>query len=150
MFHVVRITQFVRGIIFLLNVNWNYELENIRYVFSPPMHHYIVIIVFINSFIVIRQGAPSLHNRTSETLNHWPHTPILTFSNLESFFYHGMMPWKFCDDIRDSSGVIVLTNRQINKQTKSQTDTAESNSTLAMCDNTQSTINVLFKLFEVL
>ena len=46
--------------------------------FSPPVHRYIAIavVVFINRFIVIHQGSPTLHNRTSLTLNQQPHTPV--------------------------------------------------------------------------
>ena len=45
------------------------------------------------------------------------------------------MPWKFCDDIYNGSGVIVFTDKQTDKQTdkrtNTQTDTTENNSTLA-------------------
>ena len=46
---------------------------------------------------------------------------------LVRFFDHRMMPWNFRDDISNGSGVIVLTDRQTN----TQTDTTENNSTLA-------------------
>ena len=54
--------------------NGNYS----RVVFSSPAHRYIAAIVLVNSFIVIRKGpgAPLLHSRTSETLNHQLRTPI--------------------------------------------------------------------------
>jgi len=38
-----------------------------------------------------------------------------------------MMPWKFCDNISNGSGVIVVTDRQTN----TQTDITENNTTLA-------------------
>jgi len=34
--------------------------------FSPPVHCYIFVIVFVIYFIVIHQGVPTLHNRTSD------------------------------------------------------------------------------------
>jgi len=43
---------------------------------TPPAHRYIAVIVFVNSFIVICQGAPPLHNKTAQmTLNHQLRTP---------------------------------------------------------------------------
>jgi len=61
------------------------------------------------------RGATLIHNRISETLNHQPHP----FSNLAS------LSTKFCDDVSNGSGVIVLTD------SRPQTGTAENNITLA-------------------
>jgi len=36
---------------------------------------------------------------------------------------HRMMPWKFCDDISNGSGVTVWTDKDKDKQTDTQTDT---------------------------
>jgi len=42
-----------------------------------------------------------------------------------------MMPKKFCDDISNGSGVMVLTDKQTDKQSPPQTDTAQNNTTRA-------------------
>jgi len=57
-----------------------FKLKYLEITKNTFMHFYqsthdIDVIIFINSFIVIRQGAAPLHNRTL-MLNHWLHTPI--------------------------------------------------------------------------
>jgi len=49
--------------------------------------------------------------KTSETFSQHPCTPIQPFVKLAFLFHHRMMPSKFCDNISNSSGVIVLTDR---------------------------------------
>jgi len=58
--------------------------------------------------------------------------PYEAIFKLVHHFDHGIMPLKFCDDISNSSGVIVLTDRQrqtdmprdrqMHRQTDGQTD----------------------------
>jgi len=60
------------------------------------------------------------------------HRPTVYSHFLTSlFFSRRMMPWQFCDDSSNVSGVITLTDRRTDKQAKSQTDTTDNNSTLA-------------------
>jgi len=69
------------------------------------MHHF---------FVVIRQGAPTLQNRTSDVVSPAVHPDTAVFElGLPSG--HKMMPEKFRDDIANSSGVIMLTDRQTNR-----------------------------------
>jgi len=55
------------------------QLEKIRNVLSPPVHRYMPAIVFVNSFIAIRQRAPSLRNRTSDVKSSAAHPYIAIF-----------------------------------------------------------------------
>jgi len=68
----------------------NTERER-RLLSSPPAHRCIAVavIVFVNSFTVIRQGASLLRNSTLETLNHHPRTPIWPFSNMSALLTAG-------------------------------------------------------------
>ena len=58
---------------------------------------------------------------TSGTLNHHPH--MYSHFELVRPFNHGMMPWKFRDDISNGSGVIVFADRQTDRQTDKHTHT---------------------------
>jgi len=60
--------------------NIQYTIEYVRDIFSPLAQCSV-----ISSFIVIRQAAPALQNRTSVALNHHSRTLQLPFSNLTSF-----------------------------------------------------------------
>ena len=48
------------------------------------------------------------------------HAPYIAIFELDCPFDHRMMPWKYCDDISNSSGVIVLTDKQTFKHTNGQ------------------------------
>jgi len=58
----------------------------------------------------------------------WP--PALAIFKLSLPFDRRMMPWEFFDDVSNGSQVIMLTDKQTNIQ--SQTDSAENNATLAV------------------
>jgi len=58
-----------------------------------------------------------MKTRISGTLIHQPCTPYIVTFELGLPFDHGMMSCKVRDDISNGSGVIVLTNKQINKVT---------------------------------
>ena len=66
---------------------------------SPPMHP--------------NTKSPPMHPNTKSPPVH-PNTAIF---QLVRSFDHTTMPWKFCDDISNSSWVIVLTDRQTDKET---------------------------------
>jgi len=55
---------------------------------------------------------------------------LLKLTELLRPLEHRMVPCKFRDDISNGSGVIVLTDRQTDKQTNIQTDTADNNTML--------------------
>ena len=87
-------------------------------------------------------GTTLLHNTTLKV-------SVASRACCKAIFEHGlpfdprMMPCNFCDDISNSSGVIVLTDRHLDKV--SQTDTAENNTTLAMlCCAGGNNINSLY------
>ena len=63
-------------------------------VFMPPMH--CPIIVCINCFTVIREGAPTSHNRTSDVRSLAVH-PYMAIFELGFPFEPSTMPLKFCD-----------------------------------------------------
>jgi len=90
------------------------ELEYVRDVFWPSAH--CSVIVCVDCFTVIRQAAPTLHNRTSDDKSPSAH-PTKAIFELVFHFDHKMMPWKFRDDISKGSGVIVLTtNSRTNRR----------------------------------
>jgi len=107
---------------------FTHGVEYVRDVSTPPAQG--SVIVCVKSFSVTRQAAPTLQNKTWDTK--WPaaHRTKATFE-LGLSFDPRMMSWKFGDDTSNGSWVIVLTDRHPDKQTKSQTDTTENNTTLS-------------------
>ena len=95
----------------------SWELEHQRHLITTCALLYSLI-VFVNSFIVIHQGAPALHSRTSQRHVKSPatHTYVAIFK-LGIPFDRGMMPWKCCDDISNCSWVIMLTDRRTKSST---------------------------------
>jgi len=55
---------------------------------------------------------------------------VAIFELVRHFDYSTMMPRKFCDDISNGSGVM-LTYSQTERQTYTQTDNTENNTTVA-------------------
>jgi len=103
-----------------LNYSYNssqtHKLENIRDVFSPPVH--LSVIVCINFFTVIRQAAPTLQNRTSDVKSPAAQPTITIFELDLPFEYRlGRYPENF---VTISLTVQGLSCCQTNKQTKRQ------------------------------
>jgi len=57
-----------------------------------------------------------------EYQHHLPFTPIVIFEELVYPLDHNVMPRKFCDNISNSSGAIMLAYRQANKYTNRHTE----------------------------
>jgi len=69
-----------------------------------------------------------IHQNIRDVISLTAHPCIAIFESAHSFD-HSMMPWKFCGDISNGSGIIVLTDRQTDGQWL--TDTTENNTTLS-------------------
>ena len=87
-----------------------------------PAHaiHCISVIIFINSFIVIRQGAPPLQNRTLADVKSPAVHACTAIFELGLPFDPSMMPWKFCDGM--CNGIMMLSDKHLDDLVVIQTN----------------------------